>query len=80
MTAIFKASDAKNRFGQLLDEAQLQPVRIQKNGRDVAVVLSVDEFSRLAAGAAENGVSPAVKALHDKSAKRWAKVYHALAQ
>jgi len=73
-----KASDAKNKFGQLLDMAQAEPVRIQKNGRDVAVVLSPDEFQRLIAGA--GGVSPAVAKLHEKSVKRWAKVYDALAK
>ena len=33
------AKDAKNRFGQLLDNAQRAPVTIAKNGRPVAVVL-----------------------------------------
>jgi len=73
------ASDAKNRFGQLLDLAQSGPVRIQKNGRDVAIVLSPEEFRRLAeTGRGEP--SPAVKALHEKSASRWAAVYEALAK
>ena len=72
------ASDAKNRFGQLLDMAQTEPVRIQKNGRDVAVVLSADDFQRLV----NNGrrVNPAVEKLAEKSMLRWAKVYEALAQ
>ncbi len=75
----FTASDAKNRFGQLLELAQSGPVSIQKNGRDVAVVLSPEEFRRLAE-AARNEPSPAVRALHEKSAARWAKVYEALAK
>jgi len=74
-----KASDAKNRFGELLDKAQAAPVCIQKNGRDVAVVLSPAEFERLVREAGAR-VSPAVEALHAKSAKRWAKVYEALAK
>jgi len=30
------ATDAKNKFGQVLEMAQAEPVAIQKNGRDVA--------------------------------------------
>ena len=43
------ASDAKNRFGDLLEEARKSPVRIERNGRPVAVVVSVEEFERLEA-------------------------------
>ena len=32
------ATDAKNKFGKLLEMARKEPVRIQKNGRDVAVM------------------------------------------
>ncbi len=73
-----KASDAKNKFGHLLDMAQAEPVRIQKNGRDVAVVLSPEDFQRLLASA--DRVNPAVKKLHEKSVTRWAKAYEALAK
>jgi prevent-host-death family protein len=76
---VLKASDAKNRFGQMIDLARTAPVRIQKNGRDVAVVLSPEEFQRLLA-AGEDGVNPAVKALHARSARRFASVYAALAK
>jgi prevent-host-death family protein len=38
------ATDAKNRFGDLLDESALGPVRIDKNGRPIAYVLSSDDF------------------------------------
>ena len=43
------AKDAKNRFGQLLDNAQRAPVTIAKNGRPVAVVLGgvdYEDFKR----------------------------------
>lgn len=49
MTNITKevsAKDAKNRFGELLDAAQRAPVRITKNGRNVAVMLSQEEYAR----------------------------------
>lgn len=38
------AADAKTNFGALLDKAQREPVMISKNGRPVAVVMSVDAF------------------------------------
>lgn len=41
------ARDAKNRFGQLLDAAQRAPVRVTKNGRGIAVMLSVEQYERL---------------------------------
>ena len=75
----FSASDAKNRFGQLLDMAQAGPVRVQRQGRDVAVIMSPEEFRRLAE-AARGRVNPAVERLHAESAARWAAVYAALAK
>jgi antitoxin Phd len=44
---ILGASEAKNRFGQLLDLAIREPVQIEKKGRKVAVMLSIEEFERL---------------------------------
>jgi antitoxin Phd len=76
---ILAATEAKNRFGELIDMAQSGPVRVQRQGRDVAVVLSPEEFRRLSEAAAGK-VSPAVQRLHAESAKRWAKVYEALAK
>ncbi|MFM7474979.1 MAG: type II toxin-antitoxin system Phd/YefM family antitoxin [Microcystis aeruginosa] len=40
------ASEAKNRFGEMLDLARREPVQIAKKGRGVAVVLSIEEFER----------------------------------
>lgn len=39
------ALDAKNRFGALLDAAQREPVTIEKHGRPVAVVLSIEDYN-----------------------------------
>jgi len=39
------AADAKTNFGALLDKAQKGPVKISKNSRDVAVVMSVETFA-----------------------------------
>jgi len=41
------AKDAKNGFGLLLDTARAEPVTIEKHGRAVVVVLSVEEYERL---------------------------------
>lgn len=43
------AADAKNRFGELLDTAQREPVTIEKHGRPVAVMLSSEEYKDLMA-------------------------------
>lgn len=41
------AKDAKNRFGELLLEAQRAPVTIEKNGKPVAVLLSFEEHEEI---------------------------------
>ena len=41
------AKDAKNAFGLLLDKARAAPVIVEKHGRAVVVVLSVEEYDRL---------------------------------
>ena len=38
------AADAKTNFGALLDKAQREPVTISKNGRAVAIVMSVAAY------------------------------------
>ena len=43
------ASEAKSKFGELLDFARTHPVKIEKNGRFVAVVISAEEFERMEA-------------------------------
>jgi len=44
-TNVFTAKEAKNNFGRLLDEARRMPVTIQKNGREVAVLLSLEDYN-----------------------------------
>jgi prevent-host-death family protein len=41
------AKDAKNGFGRLIDTALAEPVVIEKHGRGVVVVMSVEEYERL---------------------------------
>jgi prevent-host-death family protein len=45
----FSAHDAKARFGKLLDTARREPVTIEKHGRAVAVVISIEEFDDIEA-------------------------------
>jgi prevent-host-death family protein len=46
MTTV-SATEAKQRFAALLDAAQREPVRIQRHERDVAVLISAEEYERL---------------------------------
>jgi prevent-host-death family protein len=78
--AEISATDAKNRFGEVLEMARKEPVRIQKNGRDFAVVIAADEYDRMIAATSAPKVNPLVKKLHEESTKRWGKVYEALAK
>ena len=41
------AREAKNGFGMLIDTARAEPVLVEKHGRGVVVVLSVEEYQRL---------------------------------
>lgn len=42
------ATKAKNHFGQLLEKSQQEPVLIEKSGRSYAVILSFEDYKRLA--------------------------------
>ena len=44
------ATEAKNRFGAILDDAQREPVVIRRQDRDIAVVLSMADYERLRSG------------------------------
>lgn len=41
------ATDAKQRFAALLDAAQREPILIRRQNRDVAVIISPEEFERI---------------------------------
>ena len=41
------ANEAKSHFGELLIKAQQEPIRINKNGKPVAVVISIDEYENI---------------------------------
>lgn len=43
------AREAKNAFGLMIDTARAEPVLIEKHGRGVVMVISVEEYQRLSA-------------------------------
>ena len=51
------AREAKNSFGRLIDLARAAPVSVDKHGRPVVVVLSVEEYERLLAQSGKNGTN-----------------------
>ena len=61
-----QATDAKNRFGELLEDAISEPVLIQKNGRDVAVVMSKAEFDQRYATIGSDGAGGAIVTWSDR--------------
>ena len=74
------ATDAKNRFGQLLEMAKVEPVHVQKNGRDVGVVISPEQYERLLELSSAPKVRPAIDDLLAKSIERRRSLYQALAR
>jgi prevent-host-death family protein len=44
------ATDAKQRLAALLDAAQSEPVLIRRQNRDVAVIMSAQEYERIRRG------------------------------
>jgi antitoxin Phd len=43
----FSATEAKQRFAAILDAAQREPVRVQRHERDIAVVLSAEDYEHM---------------------------------
>lgn len=41
------ATEAKQNFAEIIDAAQREPVRIRRHNRDLAVVVSAEEYDRL---------------------------------
>lgn len=41
------ATRAKQNFAAILDQSQREPVRIQRHERDIAVIISAEEYDRL---------------------------------
>ena len=47
MPRIVSVSDAQKRFGALLDTALREPVLVQRHGRTVVTLISIEEYARL---------------------------------
>jgi prevent-host-death family protein len=45
--AIVSATHAKQNFAAILDQSQREPVRIQRHDRDVAVLVSAEEYEKI---------------------------------
>ena len=43
------ANEAKSQFGEMLLKAQRAPVQINKNGKPIAIVMSMDEYEGIEA-------------------------------
>ena len=41
------ASEAKNRFGAVLDSALVEPVMVEESGRNSVVIMAATEYERL---------------------------------
>jgi prevent-host-death family protein len=46
---VISSSEARNNLAAMLDKAQQEPIAIQKQGRNAAVLLSYEEYERLTA-------------------------------
>jgi len=57
------ARDAKNRFGTLMDSAQREPIAIEKHGRPVAVLMSVEEYKMMKVNRLQSEVQAGVEQL-----------------
>ena len=74
----FSATDAKNRFGELMEQSGTEPVAIQKNGRNYRVILAAEDYENLISKS--GGMDPVVKNSLERSMKRWDKLYTVLAK
>lgn len=72
-----QATDAKNRFGELLEGASTEPILIQKNGRDVAVVMSKAEFDLRNQAFSKKKL---IQRYHEESIERFGPLYKKLAK
>jgi prevent-host-death family protein len=43
----FSANEAKSQFGDMLLKAQRAPIQINKNGKPVAIVMSMDDYESI---------------------------------
>ena len=80
MPRVMTATEAKNRFEQLLEMAQAEPVHVQKDGRDVGVVISPEQYRELVASAANPKARPVIERPLQESIDKRRSLYEALAR
>lgn len=78
--AEISATDAKNKFGEVLEMARKEPVTIQKNGRAAAVLIDAEQYDALLARAAGRGPNALIEKLLARSVERRRSLYEALAK
>ena len=79
--AEISATDAKNRFGEVLEMARKEPVRVMKNGRAAAVLVDAEQYDALLARAASaQGNNALIDKLLARSVERRRSLYEALAK
>ncbi|MFN9465842.1 MAG: type II toxin-antitoxin system Phd/YefM family antitoxin [Pseudanabaena sp.] len=44
---VVSATESKQSFGAVIDKAQREPVMIRKQNRDVAVIMSIEDYQRI---------------------------------
>lgn len=67
------AKEAKNRFGQLIDDAQRGPVTVEKNGRPFVVVQSYEDYQtseRMKLGSLQSAIAEAREPASNGCCKR----------
>lgn len=42
------ATDARNKFGELIDLARREPIQIKKNGRPSVIMIAFEDYQKLA--------------------------------
>lgn len=67
------AREAKNQFGSLMDAAQREPVAIEKHGRAVAVLMSVEEYKMIKFGRLQSEVQAGLDQLDNQQSKLFGK-------
>ena len=80
------ATAARKRFGELLKTAATEPVFIRKNGREVAIVVSPEEYDKMRMAKAIHNVNgpgrnrPLIDKLLQESIEKRRSLYEALSK
>ncbi|MDO8954082.1 MAG: type II toxin-antitoxin system prevent-host-death family antitoxin [Gammaproteobacteria bacterium] len=59
------ATQAKIHFGRVLADSMLEPILIEKSGRNVAVLISYDEYQRMSSLEDQYWISKAAEAKNE---------------